>query len=173
MITDIISLNLIVLYLDQFEQNQGKIDSIEISVFNRFTDTTKGLVSFANINALKAYVAKNAPLISEEDVSCFPLNMYELKSFNVTIDLGESISNKNFVWNNNRTFQTDSANINQANMIIMQEYATEFLKVLKEYNALIINEYILIQYTYIDCGYIQVYFGESYDRLIELYKKYK
>ena len=97
MITDRISLNLIALYLDQFEQNQGKIDSIEISVFNRFTNTSKGLISFANIYTLEAYIAQNAPIIPTADTACFPLNMYELKSFNVTIDLGGSESNKNLV----------------------------------------------------------------------------
>ena len=173
MITDRISLNLIALYLDQFEQNQGKIDSIEISVFNRFTNTSKGLISFANISTLEAYIAQNGPIIPTADTACFPLNMYELKSFNVTIDLGDSESNKNLVINKDRIFQTDSANIESANMLIMKEYIKEFNNLLKQYNDLIIDEYIFNQYMYIDCGYIEVHFGSSYERILELYKKYK
>ena len=173
MITDRISLNLIALYLDQFKQNQGPIDSIEISVFNRFTNTTKGLISFPNIKSLESHIAQNAPIIPTADTACFPLNMYELKSFNVTIDLGGSSSDKNLVINKNRVFETDSANIESANMLIMKEYIKEFNNLLKQYNDLVIDEYIFNQYMYIDCGYIEVYFGDSYERILELYKKYK
>ena len=173
MITDRISLNLIEIYLDRFEQNEGPIDSIRISLSNRFSNSTKGLVEFANITALNDFISKNAPLISESKVSCFPLNMYELKSFNVTKELQDSVANKNFIQNNGSRFQTDSANINKANMIILDEYLSEYRNVINEYTNLIIDEYILLQYTYIDCGYIQAYFGDSYNRLLELYKKYK
>ena len=44
---------------------------------------------------------------------------------------------------------------------------------LNEFNNFILSEYILLQYTYIECGYIEVFFGVSMEKLEELYKKYK
>jgi hypothetical protein len=175
MITDRISLNLIEIYLDQFEQNQGTITDIEITKMVKGSESTKSLVSFANLGQLRAWIAENAPIIPLSEADCSPLSMYELKSFNViTIDLSGTTSNKNLVINNNRIeFKTDSRNIQSANMIIMQEYLREFLNVYNLWVNLEIDEYIFQQYTYIDCGYIQVYFGQSYDRILELYKKYK
>jgi hypothetical protein len=173
MVTDRITLNLIALYLDQFQQNQGTIDSIEISKVTKSFGSPKSLASFQDLRSFKQFVNQNAPLVTTEEIECFPLSLYELKSFNVTIDLGTSTSSKNFVINNNRTFQTDSKNIASANMIIMQEYVKEFLAVLKQFNDLIIDEYIQDQYTYIDCGYIEVHFNAAMDRILELYKKYK
>lgn len=173
MIVDRITLNLIALYLDQFQQNQGTIDSIEVTKVTKSFGSPKSLVAFPNLQSFKTFVNQNAPLIPTEDVECFPLSLYELKSFNVTVDLGESTSNKNFVINNNRTFKTDSRNIQSANMIIMQEYVKEFLVVLKQFDELIIYEYIQDQYTYIDCGYIEVLFNDAMNRILELYKKYK
>ena len=173
MITDRITLNLISLYLDQFQQNQGTISSIEVSKVTKSFGSPKSLVAFPDLQSFKFFVNQNAPLIMTEEVECFPLSLYELKSFNVTVDLGGTTSNKNFVINNNRVFTTDSSNIAPANMIIMQEYVKEFLAVLKQFNDLVIGEYIQDQYTYIDCGYIEVYFNAAMDRILELYKKYK
>ena len=173
MITDRITLNLISLYLDQFQQNQGTISSIEVSKVTKSFGSPKSLVAFPDLQSFKLFVNQNAPLIMTEEVECFPLSLYELKSFNVTVDLGGTTSNKNFVINNNRVFTTDSSNIAPANMIIMQEYVKEFLAVLKQFNDLVIGEYIQDQYTYIDCGYIEVYFNAAMDRILELYKKYK
>ena len=143
MITDRITLNLIALYLDQFQQNQGTIDSIEISKVTKSFGSPKSLVAFQDLNAFKQFVRQNAPLIMTEEVECFPLSLYELKSFNVTIDLGESTSSKNFVINNNRTFQTDSKNIASANMIILQEYVKEFYVNLNTYSIQIPWIYII------------------------------
>lgn len=173
MITDRITLNLIALYLDQFQQNQGIIDNIQISKVSKLLGSPKTLVAFNSLQSFKSFVQQNAPLVATEDIECFPLSLYELKSFNVTIDLGESTSNKNYVINNNRTFTTDSKNIASANMIIMREYVKEFLIVLKQFEELVIDEYIQDQNTYIDCGYIEILFNESMDRILELYKKYK
>ena len=115
MVTDRITLNLIALYLDQFQQNQGTIDSIEISKVTKSFGSPKSLASFQDLRSFKQFVNQNAPLVTTEEIECFPLSLYELKSFNVTIDLGTSTSSKNFVINNNRTFQTDSKNIASAN----------------------------------------------------------
>ena len=57
--------------------------------------------------------------------------------------------------------------------ILNKQYVPEFLEVLNEFNNFILSEYILLQYTYIECGYIEVFFGVSMEKLEELYKKYK
>jgi hypothetical protein len=174
MITDRISLNLIWIYLDQFQSNQGPIDSIQVSVKPHVPGPTKTLPTFQNLNTFKEFIDTNAPLDNLENMECKPLNLYELKSFNVTKDLTGSVTNKNYVINNNRLFQTDSGNINKANMYILNKgYIPNFKEVLKAFEGLELDEYILIQYTYIDCGYIQVYFNDVLDKVKELYKKYK
>lgn len=174
MITDRISLNLIWIYLDQFQSNSGTIDSIEISITPHVPGPTKSLPAFPDLNSLKQFIDLNAPIDNLNNMECKSLNLYELKSFNVTQQLTGSSTNKNFVVNNNRFFQTDSRNINKANMDIMNKgYIPAFREVLKAFEGLELNEYILIQYTYIDCGYIQVYFNDLLQTVKELYKKYK
>ena len=174
MITDRISLNLIWIYLDQFQSNSGTIDSIEVSVKPHTPGPTKSLPSFPSLSSFKQFIDQNAPLSNLNNIECKPLNLYELKSFNVTLPLTGSVTNKNFVVNNNRVFQTDSNNINKANMDILNKgYIPVFKEVLEAFEGLELNEYILQQYTYIDCGYIQVYFNDLLETIQELYKKYK
>ena len=174
MVTDRISLNLIWIYLDQFQSNSGKIDTIRVSVKPHTPGPTKSLPAFQDLNSLKAFIDQNAPLSNLDNMECKALNLYELKSFNVTMNLVGSDTNKNFVVNNNRFFQTDSNNINKANMDILNKgYIPAFKEVLDAFEGLELDEYILVQYTYIDCGYIQVYFNDLLEKVQQLYKKYK
>lgn len=174
MITDRISLNLIWIYLDQFQSNSGKIDTIRVSVKPHTPGPTKSLPAFKDLNSLKQFIDQNAPLSNLDNMECKALNLYELKSFNVTMNLVGSDTNKNFVVNNNRFFQTDSNNINKANMDILNRgYIPAFKEVLEAFEGLELDEYILVQYTYIDCGYIQVYFNDLLEKVQQLYKKYK
>lgn len=176
MITDRISLNLLVIYLKQFENNEGVIDSIQLSVTSKGQNYTKSLTSFSNLVSLNQYITKYAPLVNENTPECYPFNLYELRSFNVTSQFAKNgqKSNKNFIVNKNHNFVTDSLNINKASMqILNSSYIGEFLKLLKEFNNLTITEYIQNQLEYIDCGYIAVYFNDALDRIIKLYKKYK
>ena len=48
-----------------------------------------------------------------------------------------------------------------------------FKDLLKEFNELKLDEYILIQREYIDCKYIEVYFEKSLAALEALYIQYK
>lgn len=174
MITDRISLNLIWIYLDQFQSNSGKIDTIRVSVKPHTPGPTKSLPAFKDLNSLKQFIDQNAPLSNLDNMECKALNLYELKSFNVTMNLVGSDTNKNFIVNNNRFFQTDSNNINKANMDILNKgYVPAFKEVLEAFEGLELDEYILVQYTYIDCGYIQVYFNDLLEKVQQLYKKYK
>lgn len=174
MITDRISLNLIWIYLDQFQSNTGVIDTIRVSVKPHVPGPTKSIPAFQDLNSLKQFIDQNAPLSNLDNLECKPLNLYELKSFNVTLPLVGSTTNKNFVVNNNRVFQTDSNNINKANMDILNKgYVPAFKEVLDAFEGLELDEYILVQYTYVDCGYIQVYFNDLLEKVQQLYKKYK
>jgi len=173
MITDRISLNLIYIYLDQFQSNQGVIDNIQVSVKLKLEGNTK-TIKFSNLDNLKEFINQFAPLTNLSDISCFPLRLFELKSFNTVIDYGESNSNKNMVINNERIFTTTSRNIDSANLdILNKSYVPSFIQVMNAFDNLNRTEYILDQNNYIDCNYIQVYFEEQLAKIIELYKKYK
>lgn len=173
MITDRISLNLIYIHLDQFQNNQGPIDNIQISVKLKEDNNTK-TISFSNLTNLNEFINQFAPLTNLTDISCFPLRLFELKSFNVTVDYGESGSNKNYIISNERTFTTTSNNIDTANLdILNKSYVPAFIEVMNAFDNLNKTEYILDQNNYIDCNYIQVYFENQLVKVIELYKKYK
>ena len=107
MITDRISLNLIYIHLDQFQSNQGPIDNIQISVKLKLESNTK-TINFSSLENLNEFINQFAPLTGVSDIACFPLRLFELKSFNTVIDFGESSSNKNTVINNERVFTTTS-----------------------------------------------------------------
>jgi|TARA_B110000090_G_C13247754_1_gene395128 hypothetical protein len=173
MITDRISLNLIYIHLDQFQSNQGPIDNIQISVKLKLESNTK-TINFSSLENLNEFINQFAPLTGVSDIACFPLRLFELKSFNTVIDFGESSSNKNTVINNERVFTTTSNNIDAANLdILNKSYMPAFIKVMNAFDNLTRTEYILDQNNYIDCNYIQVYFEEQLVKVIELYKKYK
>lgn len=170
MITDRISLNLAYIYLSQVEETIGTLTDIELTKTPFNNNTTKGLQRFQSVAALKKYVQTDAPLIPFDQLDCNPLNLYEVKSFNVIINN----ATKNFVYNDNRVFKTKSDNVNStATEIMNKSYMPYFLEVLKRFNDIVLDEYILLQYTYIDCGYIYTFFIEDYEKLQELYKKYK
>lgn len=171
MITDFITLNLIAIYLGKFESNQGDVNRIHISVRSQESNVTK-TIEFSSIENLKEFA--QLVDVNFSKVDCSDLKIYELKGFNTTIDLGGSTSNKNVVENTNRKFIQDSKNINAANMDILNKlYIPAFLDVYNKWLNLQLNEYIIRQRKYIDCGYIQVYFEEDLLMLKNLYKKYK
>tara|TARA_R110002096_G_scaffold279062_1_gene473236 strand:+ start:202 stop:729 length:528 start_codon:yes stop_codon:yes gene_type:complete len=173
MITDRISLNLIYIHLDQFQSNKGPINNIQISVKLKLESNTK-TIHFSSLENLNEFINKFAPLTGVGNIACFPLRLFELKSFNTVIDYGESSSNKNTVINNERTFTTTSRNIDTANLDILNKvYVPAFLQVMDAFNNLTRTEYILDQNNYINCNYIQIYFEGQLSKVIELYKKYK
>lgn len=170
MITDRISLNLAYIYLKQFEETIGKITDIEISKTPFDVNRTKGLSRFNSISELLNYIQQNVPLIPFDKLDCKPLAIYEIKSFNVQI----SNSSKNYVYSDERVFKTNSINVNSTGLeILNKSYMPIFLQLLSQFNEIRLDEYILLQYTYIDCGYINTFFIEDYQLLQQLYKKYK
>jgi len=170
MITDRISLNLAYIYLERFQAIEGTLSNIVFRKTLYDDNTTKLETSFASLSTFKSWIDLNAPIKPFEDLECFPLAIYELIKFDVI----KSITNKNTIVSNNRTYETNSSNINSASLELLNtNYMLYFLKTLSEFNQLKLDEYILVQREYIDCKYIQVYFQNSLDKLLQLYKDYK
>jgi hypothetical protein len=173
MVTDRISLNLIYVHLKQFRANQGEIDNIQIAVYDHESDFTK-TIYFSSIENLKLFIDEFAPLVHFKDIECFPLKMFELKSFNTYVQYESSGSNKNYIINNSRLFETTSRNIHKANLdIFNKSYVLRFLEVYNQWMTFKLDEYILIQRNYIDCGYIQTFYESELKKLKELYQKNK
>ena len=176
MITDRISLNLMYIHLDNFQSNQGQIYDIQIRASIKDSDISpKTMPPFnGRLIDLKQFINEFAGLKSVADISCFPLRLYELKSFKVEIKDGEASSMVNTVVNDNRNFTTTSRNIEPANLdILNKSYVPAFLEVMNAFDNLNKNEYIIDQNNYVDCNYIQVYFEKQLVNVRELYKKYK
>lgn len=181
MITDRISLNLAHLYLVKFQAIEGPISNILFRKTLYDYPGTKLESSFNNLTDFKNWIDENAPLSMFADIECLPLALYELISFNVTKNINGSNtitqSDKNVVANDNRVFKTNSENINAAGLLLFNDSNESYVKTFKDllhtFNQLKLDEYIIIQKDYIDCGYIQTYFGKYVDDLLVLYKKYK
>lgn len=170
MITDRISLNLAYLYLRQFENTIGKITNIELTKIPLASNTSKGLTRFTDLTHVLTFIQENTVLIPFDKLDCNPLSLYEIKAINVETDN----SNKNFIYNEDKVFKTKSNNVNQTGLdILNKSYMLNYLKILNQFNEIKLDEYIQLQYTYIDCGYINTFFLEDYKELQELYKKYK
>jgi hypothetical protein len=175
MITDRISLNLIYIYLDQFQSNQGPLDNIQISV-RKILDKNTKTINFSSLDNLEEFIEEFAPISSIYEMQCRPMSLmlFELKSFNTIVDYGETNSNKNTISSTEREFDTRSRNIHRANLdILNKSYMPLFLETMKGFNNFAKNEYILHQIQYIDCKYIEVYFKDQLNEIIKLYKKYK
>ena len=174
MISDRITLNLAYVYLKRIEQNEGTVSDILITVKNQDTPVTKALKRFNSIADLKSYTDIVAPITSLETLTCARMNIYELKSFNVTKLIGKKIGIipvKNEIAI--RKFKTRGEITKISMSDINDGYYPYFLDVDKNFKNLNANEYIKIQNTYIDCGYIDGDLTIDVTNLTELYKKYK
>ena len=180
MITDRISLNLAYIYLSKFQSNEGPISDILLWKTLYDYPGTKLETRFSSLSDFKTWIDQVAPMKSFIDLECFPLAIYELMSFTVTktiYGVDSTTSNKNVVSNDNRLFKTNSDNINTASLLLFNDTKESYMKffkdLLKEFNELKLDEYILIQREYIDCKYIEVYFEKSLAALEALYIQYK
>lgn len=172
MVTDIITLKLVYVYLDRFQSNQGKVTSINLAIRSNHSDVTKSIV-FQDLEHLKTEINKYNG-VSLTNLECYDLHLYELKSFNVEIELNGLKSTKNVIQYNGSIYQSDSLNVNSANMQIINGSYLETLKDIQGFwGDIKLDEYIKEQKKYIDCGYIKVFFEETIEVLEKLYKKYK
>lgn len=168
MLTDRISLNIALKYLDQFEQTDGKVSNILFSRKDELRDTSKS-VKFDDLDVLIAYIDKYTPLISFDSSDCGIMAIYELKSFSITND-----TNKNFVLLGpdgyySKGMKISSSLINDLNTA----YYSNISSVKDVFGDIRIDEYILDQLGYIDCGYIEIHFAEAMQKIKQLYNKYK
>lgn len=171
MITDRISLNVALKYLDQFQQNEGDVTNILFSYRDQVTNVAKS-VKFPDILSIRVFLEKYAPVVTFQDVDCRVTYLYELKSFTVTSN--NTDKNKIYFYYDLNNFVTSSTNINGISLIGLNDgYIATMDEVKHAFLGIKINEYILNQLQYIDCGYIEIHYPEAIEELKTLYNKYK
>ena len=169
MILDRISLNIALKYLDQIQQNEGPVFNMLFSMRDHHTDVTK-TVKFENIDVLIAFIERWANPSGFENLDCKSLNLFELKSFS----FDKNLTDKNLVYNSGVEFITKTSNVNEISILNLNKgYLIDMIEVKELFNSFKIDEYILMQDTYIECGYISIYFQSSIEKLKQLYYKYK
>lgn len=168
MIVDRISLNLAVKYLTQFQQNEGPVIDILFAYKDQLNKLTK-TIKFPDMETLVVFVAKYAPLVEFTSIDCTPTHLYELRSFTVI----KNNTDKNYIYQDGQ-YITLSNNINKFSLTGLNTTYTESINEIKGvFLGLKINEYILNQTTYIDCGYIEEHAPGTIEKLKTIYNKYK
>jgi hypothetical protein len=169
MILDRISLNIALKYLDQIQQNEGPVFNMLFSLREHHTDVTK-TVKFEDIDVLRAFIERWANPSGFENLDCKSLNLFELKSFS----FDKNQTDKNLVYNSGEEFFTKTTNVNEISILNLNKgYLVDMIEVKELFDSFKLDEYILLQYNYIECGYIAVYFQSSVEKLKQLYYKYK
>lgn len=171
MITDRISLNIALKYLDQFQQNEGDVIDILFSYKDQLSGFSKS-VKFPNILSIQIFLEKYAPLTTFKDEECRVTYLYELKAFSVV----KQGTNKNKIYFNYNlnlftTLNTNTNNISISNL--NAGYVNSLNEIKYAFLGIKIDEYILNQLDYIECGYIEIHNPAAIELLKKLYNKYK
>jgi hypothetical protein len=170
MITDRISLNIALKYLNQFEQNQGKVVDVLFSYRNNANPGLKSAPAFQDLDVLRAFIAKYAPIQSIEHADCSPLLLFELKKFTIL----KNGTDKNLVYFDDTNFVSKSQNIDQFSIeSLNRDYLSAMTEVRSAFNDVLLDEYILNQLDYIECGWLEMHTEVSMEQLTKLYNKYK
>ncbi len=169
MVVDRISLNIALKYLKQFNANEGNVIDILFAYKDHVHNIIK-TITFPDSETLETFILTYAPLTAFESIDCRLTYLYELRMFSV-IKNGTS---GNLIYNHGGLFTTKSNNINN---ISINNLNNEYLVALNEINfsfgGIKLNEYILDQNGYVDCGYIQTHAPDAIEELKLLYNKYK
>lgn len=169
MIADRISLNLSLKYLRQFNQNEGHVIDICYIYRDQLNNTAKS-IRFPDIETLEVFISTYAPLSEFQDLDCTSTYFYELAKFAVV----KNETDKNIIYYDNGTYVTLSGNINKFSLDSLNTmYLPILLEAKQAFLGLKINEYILDQDGYIDCGYIETHMPGAVEELKTLYNKYK
>jgi len=169
MILDRITLNVALKYLDQIQQNEGPVFNILFSLKEHHSDVTK-TVKFEDIDVLRAFIERWAKPSGFENLDCKSLNLFELKSFS----FDKNNTDKNLVYNSGQEFFTKTANVNGISILNLNKgYLIDMIEIKELFDTFKIDDYILLQENYIDCGYIALHFQSSVEKLKQLYYKYK
>lgn len=172
MITDILSLRLISAKLHQFKNLNAicEISNILIETKNNETDVVTSVTY--SLPQLDAFIATFPAEPNWNNIQCFNLKLHFLKRFTMT---SPNTSTTPIQYEpSTRIYVTTSQNVQGASMDVLNtgkdSYLYKYNEILSVWNKLKLDEYIKIQKQYIDCGYIQVYFINTINYLIELYK---
>ncbi len=172
MITDILTLKLISAKLHQFKNlNLGsEISSILIETKNNETDVVTS--STYSLTQLDALIGTFPAEPDWNNIQCFNLQLHFLKRFTMT---SPNTSTTPIQYEpNTRKYTTTSQNVQRASMDALNvgsdSYLYKYNEILSVWHKLELDEYIITQRQYIDCGYIEVYFINTINYLIELYK---
>lgn len=170
MITDRISLNIALKYLDQFQQNEGKVIDVLFSYRNNASQGVKSAPVFQDLDVLRTFINKYAPIQSIEHADCSPLLMFELKKFTII----KNGTDKNLVYFNDAQFVSKSSGVNTFSIeSLNRDYLSAMAEVKDAFNDVQLDEYILNQLDYIECGWLELHTEVSMEKLTKLYNKYK
>lgn len=169
MVVDRISLNIALKYLRQFSANEGNVIDILFAYKDHVRSVTK-TINFPTLEVLETFIATYAPLTAFESIDCKLTNLYELKMFSVV----KNETTRNLIYNQEGFFTTKSANINSISVSNLNDsYLVTLNEIKNAFSGIKLDEYILDQAGYIDCGYIQTHAPEAIEELKLLYNKYK
>ena len=174
MITDIITLRLVSVKLHQFKNLNAETNISGILLESRSNESdVKTSRTFNTLADLDAEIATFPLQPDWDNIQCFRLNLYFLKRFTMT---SPNTSTTPVQYEpTTRRFATTSQNVELAAMDVLNtgtnSYLAKYNEILSVWNKLQLDEYIKIQRNYIDCGYIEVYFINTINYLMELYKK--
>jgi len=169
MITDRISLNIIYNNLYQIQQNEGPVSNISITAhfINRLRATSTHI---ENLEVLRTFIDTYAPDSTFADEDCVVMGLYELNKFSIY----KNSTNNNLVYFDTNKFITKSTNINKISVDnLNQKYFNQLFEIKGVFGNIALDEYVLNQEEYFDCGYIEIHFQEDMDKLEILYDKYK
>lgn len=155
--------------LKMIESNEGPIDNILTRVRTNNSTISKSF-TFPDTATLESFINQFANPTSFSDMECTKFSLYELRSFNVI----NSSTTKNFIQNYNGIWETNSSFINKiTTQDLNARYLNDFNSVKSLFDNLGVNEYIMSQLEYIDCGYIATHYESTISGLIEMYNKYR
>ena len=172
MIVDRITLVLAYIYLDNFQSTEGTVDSVLLMKTNKFRGGTKTLAKMS-MSELGKYLENIAPITTQVRVEkdCIDQSLYELRSFNINLING---GNRLIEYREGTGWiLKDDGSVNPAQFNEFNDYTTKLNAIKAIYDKLYLDEYILAQKDYIDCGYIQQMFSAEIAEILELYKIYK
>ena len=172
MIVDRLTLVLAYMYLDNFQSTEGTIDSVLLTKTNKFREGTRSVPNM-NMDELATYINNIAPIttVTRVERECIDQCLYTLRSFSITLKNG----GKRYLENREGEGWVcrDTGGIDAAQFADLSNYIKKLNEIRDIYDNLYLDEYILAQKDYIDCGYIHQMFSSEINQILELYKQYK
>jgi hypothetical protein len=139
---------------------------------NKFRGGTKTLAKMS-MPELGAYLENIAPITTQVRVEkdCIDQSLYELRSFNINLHNG---GNRLIEYRDGKEWiLKDDGSVSPIQFNEFKNYTTKLNAIKAIYDDLYLDEYILAQKDYIDCGYIEQMFSEEITKILELYNLYK